>query len=535
MQVIRYPLTQVQNLPPLLTAYLEQHEKLKSFFPFSPEPEGAAKAIEERKKFPIDHKCLAETIEQQYFALENDLLNGESYQAVKANIESLKDDQTFTVTTGHQLQIFTGPLFFIYKLISTINYAKQLKQLYPQYHFVPVYWMATEDHDLAEINHFHLWGKTFSWEMEAGGAVGPLSTDGLQGIMDELETSFRDNLNGKKLLEIFRKAYDGNRTLADATRVIVHALFGEEGLVILDPDDKQLKRAFLPIILEELTEQPIERLTGETLKQLSSFNPPVTPRPINLFYLEENSRKRIIRDGDNYSLAEGGKKWTRKEITLEANEYPERFSPNVLLRPLYQETILPNLAYIGGPNELAYWLELKSTFAHFNTFYPQLILRDSALWVGKKFAKTLTDLKLTPDTLFKSYTDLKAGYYDDNGLNHPAESTINSIQELYTRMREELQPLGSETTAPIVRESNEQLKALKKWRSAIRKQIESQQEKQLEKLEKLHSTLFPEKSSQERYDNFISLYLLYGQTFFTTLKENFDPVQREMKVFIEDR
>src|SRR5699024_1121789 len=150
---------------------------------------------------------------------------GEQYKGlpikapVQENIESLKQANTFTVTTGHQLNIFTGPLYFIYKIITVINTSKVLAKEYPDCRFVPVYWMASEDHDFEEINHFNLFGKTYRWETSQKGPVGRFSTESIQAVLDDLPEK----------VPLFENAYQEGKTLAAATRHYVHELFGAEG------------------------------------------------------------------------------------------------------------------------------------------------------------------------------------------------------------------------------------------------------------------------------------------------------------------
>src|SRR5690606_31940934 len=154
------------------------------------------------------------------------------------NIELLKSEKTFTVTTGHQLCLFTGPSYFIYKIISTINLAEELKKEFPVYDFVPVYWAASEDHDFEEINHFHLFGKKLEWKSEQSGAVGNFKTKKLETLLPALEEALGKSKNSDYLISLFKNAYLQHQNLADATRFIVNELFGEYGLVTIDGNDK---------------------------------------------------------------------------------------------------------------------------------------------------------------------------------------------------------------------------------------------------------------------------------------------------------
>src|SRR5690606_24227858 len=150
----------------------------------------------------------------------------------------------FTVVTGHQLNLFTGPVCFLYKIISTINVCKELKATYPEYNFVPIYWMATEDHDFDEFNYFNFNRIKFQFNKEVSGHVGRLSTEGLQTVFEHFKQHLTHGTNAKQLVNWFENAYLKHDNLANATRYLANELFKDEGLVIVDGDDTVLKKLF---------------------------------------------------------------------------------------------------------------------------------------------------------------------------------------------------------------------------------------------------------------------------------------------------
>ncbi|MDX5419790.1 MAG: bacillithiol biosynthesis cysteine-adding enzyme BshC, partial [Hymenobacteraceae bacterium] len=232
--------------------YLSQSEKLRSFYHRFPTSEAFGEQLQEKNFTAEQRHTLCQALQEQYGSVVD------IHPAVQQNLELLQQPNTYTITTGHQLNIFTGPLYFVYKIVTAINTCRELNVAYPDYNFVPVYWMATEDHDFAEINHFNLFGKRYTWESEQTGAVGRFSTAGLEKVLEELPEAF----------PIFEEAYRNSKTLADATRAITHALFGEYGLVSIDGDHKELKKEFIPVVEKELTEQLSNRLVEEANVQL---------------------------------------------------------------------------------------------------------------------------------------------------------------------------------------------------------------------------------------------------------------------------
>src|SRR5690606_22085974 len=248
----------------LICDYLAEDEALKPFYNRFPTLENFKGQIEEKKQsFPKENRnILVNSITNQYRGLQASVLTSE-------NIGSLKNENTFTIVTGHQLNLFTGPLYLLYKIISTITLAEQLKENYPDHNFVPVYWMATEDHDFEEINYFNLHGKKFQWNRNVTGAVGELSTEGLSEVFNLLDLEVGSGINADKVREFFKNAYLEHNNLTDATRYLANELFAEYGLVIVDGHDKEFKKLFIPHILDELKNRTSNKSVSETVKNLN--------------------------------------------------------------------------------------------------------------------------------------------------------------------------------------------------------------------------------------------------------------------------
>ena len=355
----------------LINDYLEQKSNLKPLYNRFPSLENFGAQVQEKKASYAyeSRKILVSVLKQQYSKISITSIT-------QQNIELLLNSNTYTITTGHQLNLFTGPLYFLYKIISTINLTKELQAKYPNYNFVPIYWMATEDHDFEEINSFNFKGRKFNWNTATSGAVGRLSTEGLDHFFEVYANELGTSANAISLKKLFESAYLQHKTLTEATRYIVNELFGESGLVILDADNQNLKRLFTPYMKEELVFQISHKKVLETTEKLKEYTIQVNPREINLFYLEDNIRERILFENGKYKVNNTKIVFTKSEILELLENHPEKFSPNVILRPLYQEVILPNLGYVGGGGEIAYWLELNSFFDAVKVTFPILLLRN---------------------------------------------------------------------------------------------------------------------------------------------------------------
>ncbi len=446
-------------------------------------------------------------------------------EAVRKNITALAHERTYTITTGHQLNIFSGPLFFIYKLVTAINACRKLSEEHTDCQFVPVYWMASEDHDFAEINHFHLFGQRYSWETEQQGAVGRFKSEGMDEVLAALPEA----------VPLFEKAYREHDTLAAATRYYVNDLFGAQGLVVLDADDATLKRHFAPVMQDDLLNHAAQQRVEEASQQLDQlgYRTQVHPRPINLFYLTDQQRERLVREDDNFAVNNTGQKFSEEELRNELDAHPERFSPNVVLRPLYQEMILPNLGYVGGPGELAYWLQLKPVFDHYQVPFPVLLPRNFALVVNKSNAKklqktgvALPDLFLEKDTLIKKFVEENA----DASLSLGEQKA--ALADVYERVEEKVLAVDGSLKGFIGAEANKAFKSLDNIEKRLKKAEEEKQETAVGQLESLKEKLFPDGGLQERHENLLT-YHINNPQFISELLEKFDPFDLRFNVLTE--
>lgn len=510
----------------LIVDYLNQKQELQSLYHRFPTLNNFLAQIEEKKiNFPVENRAvLVESLLQQNKNLSLSVSTTE-------NIESLQSDNTFTITTGHQLNLFTGPLYFIYKIVSVINLCQQLKSEYPDFNFVPVYWMATEDHDFEEINHFKIYDKKLSWNKEASGPVGRLATDGLENIFQEFSELIGTNVNAKQLKNWFQKAYLEHENLTEATRYLVNEIFKEYGLVILDGDDKKLKQLFAPYVSRELQEQVSYHQVSETLKYFSNYEVQVNPRELNLFYIEDNLRERIIVEKGNFKINNTALVFTQDEILLELKNHPEKFSPNVILRPLYQEIILPNLCYIGGGGEIAYWLELKKMFETFQITFPILLLRNSVLVSTIKQAKKADQLELSWEDLFMAQQKLET-----KKTKEFSQFVIDFSEqkEILKQQFEQLHTIAAKTdpsfTGAVKAQEVKQLKGLENLEKRLLKAEKRIHRDKLDRIFTIQNELFPNKGLQERQLNFSVLYKEYGEAFINQLMETLKPLEQDFTI-----
>jgi len=516
----------------LILDYLEKKEELSPFYHRFPEIGNFEAQIKEKQQsFSSENrKVLVESLKKQYNGVEIS-------DATLDNIEALSKDTTFTITTGHQLNLFTGPLYFLYKIISVINLTKILKKKHPEYDFVPIYWMATEDHDFAEINYFNLNGKKFQWNSTEKGAgidaVGYLSTEGLKEVFELFSSEIGGGKDAEYLKFLFKNTYLKHSNLTEATRYLANELFKEYGLVIMGAQQPELKKLFIPFAENELLEQRSFKTTKENTEKLSNlgYNVQVNPREINLFYLNNGYRERIIKRDGRFYVHEKQIEWTKEEIIAELHQQPQHFSPNVMMRPLFQEVILPNLCYIGGGGELAYWMELKDYFEAENVPFPMLLLRNSALLQTEKQKEKRKKLDISNKELFLKQHELinrkvrKISNIDID-FSKQKEYLVNQFQEMYDLAEKTDKSFLGAVKAQEVK----QLKGLDHLEKRLLKAQKRKLKDEVSRIAALQNQLFPNKSLQERQTNFSEVYAMYGQELLDTLFEHLNPLEQHFKI-----
>ncbi len=522
----KIPLLQTAQFSKLMIDYINGDDSLRPFYKYLPNIDSFKQTIADKSKEKINRELLVDVLKKQY---EKSQINNSM-----STIELLLNKNTFTVCTGHQLCLFTGPLYFIYKIITTINLAESLKKQYPEYNFVPVYWMASEDHDFEEIKTINVFGKKITWNNpDTKGAVGGLKTDSLNLVINELKQILGDSENSKELIQIFSDAYLKQNNLADATRYLVNHLFADYGLVIVDGNDAGFKSEFSEIIKDDIFNNTNYKLVSQTISELNKIGlkAQVNPREINCFYMIDNVRERIVYESSKFKVQSLGITFTKDELCNELKNHPERFSPNVVTRPVYQQMILPNLAYVGGPAEIAYWLEYKAMFDFHKVNFPVLIPRNFAVLTDEKSNQQIIKLGFEVKDIFKDTEMLIKEYVNKNASSDLSlkEQKIK-LSTVYAEISAKAIAVDATLKSNVEAELQKAVNSLNNMESKILRSEKQKQETSINQIKKLKEKFFPEEILQERYYNFSSYYLQSGKQFIPDLKEQFNPFDFEMMI-----
>lgn len=514
----------------IVSDYLKESPSLAPFYKHSPDLAGIRQAIGGRQAFNTPRTLLVEVLKEQY----KDIV---APGKVQANIDALADTNTFAITTAHQPNIFTGPLYFIYKIMHAVKLADELAQQFPAHRFVPVYYMGSEDADLDELGYINLGGQKLVWETKQTGAVGRMKIDkGLTRILHAIEGQIAVLPKGKGLVALFRQCYTEGKTIQRATFELVNQLFASFGVVVLIPDHPKLKAAFKETVKKELTEGFSHKIVAETIEALStSYKVQAGGREINLFYLAGDKRERIEASGDGYEVRALGLYFTQKEILEELDTHPERFSPNVILRGAFQETILPNIAFIGGGGELAYWLELKNVFDAISVPYPVLVLRNSFLLMKKEQETRLQKLGFDPAALFKTEQEL---VYDIVMRESNVQLCLTDELKEAAAYYDKLKQLTASIDATLKQHVEAlETKAVKRLKELEKKMLRAEKLKfgaQQKQIAKLRQDLFPANNLQERIENFSTWYAVYGDEWMQMIYNASEGLSKDFVIIAQD-
>jgi bacillithiol biosynthesis cysteine-adding enzyme BshC len=499
----------------LVQDYLSDEQALHPYYLHQPDLKGIEQAIISRKSFPTNRTLLVAVLKKQYDGLTVS-------DEVTENLNALSGENVFTVCTAHQPNLFTGPLYFIYKILHAIKLAQVLNELHPQHHYVPVYFMGSEDADLDELGQVNIAGKKYRWKTDQKGAVGRMLVDQeLIILIQELEGQFSVEPFGAEMILLLKAAYTKGKPIQQAMLELVNALFGRFGLLVLIPDQPDFKRSFQPIFKRELFSSFSQKLLNTTISSFPErYKVQTEGREINLFYLKDDIRERIERNETGFVISNSNLRFSIAEMEAELENFPERFSPNVILRPVFQEFILPNIAFIGGGGELGYWLELRNIFEAAAVPYPVLLLRNSFLMINKRANSLQLKTGLNDQDLFRPLKVLGDEMVKNESTSVlKLSNEIHALEEVYKMVShhaEKIDPTLQGHAMALQTKAIAQLHAMeKKMFKAEKKKLSEE----IGQLETLKAILFPEQQLQERFENFLPYYAQWGKGILDEIQQ----------------
>lgn len=497
------PFHSLSGFSRLFLDYVSGIPDLNTLYDFRPDQKGYEYAIRKVNAGQFNRGQICDVITQQY---------DKSGTPVPAQlIDRLRQNNSCTVTTGHQLCIAGGPAYFVYKIASVIQLADKLSAMYNA-NVVPVYWMASEDHDIDEIRSVNLFSKKITWSTAQTGPAGKLKLNDFQATLEEIVNTLGGSPRATEVASALKEIFSPEKNLADATRRFVHWLFGNK-VIIIDPQNTELKKLALPVFRDDLINGNAEKLVNETSNWLGGklYDVQVNPRRVNLFHLSDGKRERIEKTESGFRLTDSGKEFSESEIIELLNADPEVFSPNVVLRPLYQQIILPNVAYVGGPGELAYWLQYKAMFDYYHVSYPVLQPRFFAVQITSKDLEWMKKNNIELRDFSEEYHEhLKHKLAERAGEELSLENEKEVLNLLRTTITEKAALADATLRAFADAEMKKAEEALKVVEVRMIRALKQREEIFTGQLKKQYDRILPEGTLQERSENFLSLYVNTG-------------------------
>ncbi len=474
------------------------------------------------EKFDDFRNELSDIVKDQYS------IHKPSHKTEK-NISLLKSKKTLAVVTGQQLGLFGGPLYTLYKIITAIKLSQYLSERYDEYQFVPVFWLEGDDHDFNEVRYMNLISDNnellkFSYEDEIEedenkGSIGRLKfNEKINLVHYELSAKIRKTDFSQSLIEKLKSYYTDNETFKSSFSKLIFSLFDEYGLIIFDPQDKKVKERLKPVFKKEISDFRIhtEKLVNVSALLEETYHAQVKVRPVNLFYSNEEGRYLIEPVENEFRLKRKRKRFTYDELMSLIDTEPEAFSPNVLLRPICQDFVLPTAFYIGGPSEVAYFAQVMPLYDFYQIEAPIIYPRSSATLVEKNISSILEKFGLTVLDVFMDSDKLKSrvvGSLSDSTIESMFESTYNQIELSFDQLKEKLFELDKTLSDASTKYKQKIINYIDELKS---KTIEAQKKKfevTLRQIDKLAVNVFPNGNLQEREINFIHYANKYGDNF----------------------
>lgn len=528
--------SEIDGFSKLYTDYIENYQKLSNYF---------AADYRQAESFPALFQKIA-AAQRPHAAALKQIITSQYKKLTPSlktfhNLNLLDKKNTLFVTTGQQLGMFGGPLYTFYKTITSIKLAEQLASEYPEYSFIPLFWLEGDDHDIDEVDFVQIFdeaGQTVRllYPSELAGpdkrmTVGEIRFDDqIYQLFDELDKNLRNTDFKERLMGLLRSAYFPGNSFKEAFKALMFELFDEKGLIIFDPIDPRVKELLKPVFKNEIENYRthMEKLIRVSAKLDEEYHAQVKIRPVNLFMKQDNERFALEPD-ENGGFRLRRKKFSasKEELFTAIENNPGLFSPNVLLRPVCQDFLFSTAFYVGGPGEVSYFAQVSVLYEEFGLQMPVIYPRASATIFEKSIVNTLSKFGFTPGEVFILGDGLiEAGLKQVSELNLAGhfDSTTETIEQTMAQLRTAIASVDKTIADASETTKKKMLGYLSELRTKATDAEKRKHETSVRQLTKVLSVVFPEKSLQEREISFIYFANKYG---LDTLKQLFNELKHD--------
>ncbi len=464
------------------------------------------------------------------------------------NIELIDNPKTIAVVTGQQLGIFGGPLYTIYKIITAIRLSNQMNERYDDYKFIPVFWLEGDDHDFNEVRAINIFDTenkvvTIGYKEEiddddAKQSVGNLILDeSINDSLNQLESLLRESDFKSGLFSKLKSIYKPGKSFKESFKELLIWLFDELGLIVFDPQDAEVKNILKPIFKKEVTDFVIhtQKLIQTSAELEELYHAQVKVKPVNLFYHTDDGRYSIEPVEEIYKLKRKRKQFTREEILNEIEIAPQRFSPNVLLRPICQDYLLPTGFYIAGPSEISYFAQVMPLYDFYEIVFPIVYPRSSVTVLEKNVNAALDKYDITLNDVFLGLSELKEKVISglsENNIERTFEEVLNDVELLFDKIKENLFAVDKTLVDSSERYKEKIISTFNELKSKSVKAQETKYETTVRQLTRISNLLYPLENLQEREINFTYFYNKYGKEFISKIYDDISVSEFEHQVII---
>ncbi len=505
----------------LFLDYIYEYENVSTFYPKNfRNNDDFIKTFDELTNYNRPHrKEISEIIKKQYSLFKVS-------KQTESNISALASEKTFAIVTGQQVSLFGGPLYTIYKIITTIKLSQLLKEKYSDFNFVPIFWMDVDDHDFDEVASINIFDKknrpnkisyNDGLEDETNrGSVGKIKFNfNLADTYTDLENALNDSEFKAEILHLLKGCYNEEKTFKDSFKELFIKLFDEYGLIIFDPQESSVKNILLPIFEKEINN--FEKHTTTNVLRSAEleevYHAQVKVKPVNLFYTDETGR-HLVEPVEGEFRFRGRRKRLNKEELLNLLYYdPSSFSPNVLLRPICQDYLFPTAAYVGGPSEISYFAQVMPNYKFFDVVPPIIFPRSSAtiveshlLSIFEKYNLSLADFFFDENMLIEKVVKKVSEFNFDELF---AKSELE-IETTLNKLKESLLSVDNSLTQPIEKSIMRIKQTLNTLKTKSKGAEERKHETLIAQLQKVRNVVYPNENLQEREINFFYFANKYG-------------------------
>lgn len=454
--------------------------------------------------------------------------------AAQAKLERIVRGDGFFVQTGQQAGLFGGPLYTVHKILTAVRVAQEAEKLLGV-PVAPLFWIAADDHDFAEVNHAYLLSEDNTLHKLQ------LSDDGrppasmqrrllgseIETVVAELRELLPDTQSARELARLLVNAYTPANNVADAFGALIHFLFDRFDVMVTSSSNATLKQLSVPLVEHELrnAEQHEDAVNGQTQKLVSRGyheQVPVRSDAANVSYEDENGRDRLMRLGTDWELSRSKQRFSNQEITEVLRKEPQRFSANVLLRPVVASAVFPTLAYVGGPAEISYFAQIGCLFAAHGVPMPIVAPRATLEIVEYKVQKVLDKFRLQNSDVHKPFHELSTRIVRDQlpaGVTDSIEELRKHVFDGYAKLVDSAITIDPTLRGPLESARNKTDKLLSDMDRKVVRHLKKKNSIELEQLRRASVNLYPEGQPQERVLGIITYYARYGGEVLDAIAE----------------